>query len=43
VPRWSAVQDLASWAWLAAIAGFAAASTARHRPVSAPAANCPPR
>jgi hypothetical protein len=37
VPRWSALQGLAGWAWLAAIAGFAAASTARHRPVGTPA------
>jgi len=30
-PGWSALQGLAGWAWLAAIAGFAAAFTARHR------------
>jgi glucans biosynthesis protein C len=31
VPGWSALQGLAGWAWLAAIAGFAAAFTACHR------------
>jgi len=31
VPGWSALQGLAGWAWLAAIAGFAAAFTGRHR------------
>src|SRR5215471_4451398 len=31
VPGWSALQGLAGWAWLAAIAGFAAAFTARRR------------
>jgi len=30
-PGWSALQGLAGWAWLAAIAGFAAAFTARRR------------
>ena len=30
-PGWSALQGLASWTWLAAIAGFAAAFTARRR------------
>lgn len=30
-PGWSALQGLAGWAWLAAIAGFAAAVTARRR------------
>jgi len=30
-PGWSALQGLAGWAWLAAIVGFAAALTARHR------------
>jgi peptidoglycan/LPS O-acetylase OafA/YrhL len=30
-PGWSALQCLAGWAWLAAIAGFAAAFTARRR------------
>ena len=31
-PGWSALQGLAGWAWLAAIAGFAAAFTAHRRP-----------
>lgn len=31
VPGWSALQGLAGWAWLAAIAGFAVAFTARRR------------
>jgi hypothetical protein len=30
-PGWSALQGLAGWTWLAAIAGFAAAFTARRR------------
>src|SRR6516225_549442 len=30
-PGWSALQGLAGWAWLAAIAGFAAAFSARRR------------
>jgi glucan biosynthesis protein C len=30
-PGWSALQGLAGWAWLAAIAGFAATFTARRR------------
>jgi peptidoglycan/LPS O-acetylase OafA/YrhL len=30
-PAWSALQGLAGWAWLAAIAGFAAAFSARRR------------
>src|SRR5215472_15988533 len=30
-PGWSALQGLAGWAWLAAIAGFAAAFTARRQ------------
>jgi hypothetical protein len=30
-PGWSALQGLAGWAWLAAIAGFTAAFTARRR------------
>jgi len=30
-PGWCALQGLAGWAWLAAIAGFAAAVTARRR------------
>jgi peptidoglycan/LPS O-acetylase OafA/YrhL len=30
-PGWSALQGLAGWAWLAAIAGFAAAFTVRRR------------
>ena len=30
-PGWSALQGLAGWAWLAAIAGFAAAFTGRRR------------
>jgi hypothetical protein len=30
-PGWSALQGLAGWAWVAAIAGFAAAFTARRR------------
>src|SRR5215472_12885640 len=32
-PGWSALQGLAGWAWLAAIAGFAAAFTTRRRQV----------
>jgi hypothetical protein len=40
-PGWSALQGLAGWAWLAAIAGFAAAFTARRRQTGT--ATPPPR
>jgi hypothetical protein len=46
VPGWSALQGLAGWAWLAAIAGFAAAFTARRRTGPAtprPVPACEPR
>jgi len=47
VPGWSALQGLAGWAWLAAIAGFAAAFTARRRHASTgeprPGTACEPR
>ena len=35
-PGWPALQGLAGWAWLAAIAGFAAAVTARRRHTGTP-------
>ena len=48
-PGWSALQGLAGWTWLAAIAGFAAAFTARRRqtgtatPRAVPARRTEPR
>jgi glucan biosynthesis protein C len=43
VPGWSGLQGLAGWAWLAAIAGFTAALTARRRTGTAPPRPAPAR
>jgi glucan biosynthesis protein C len=42
-PGWSAMQGLAGWTWLAAIAGFAAAVTARRRTGTATPRRAPAR
>ena len=42
-PGWSALQGLAGWAWLAAIAGFAAAFTARRQAATATPRPAPAR
>ena len=42
-PGWSVLQGLAGWTWLAAIAGFAAALTARRRTGTAPPRPAPAR